>query len=78
MLAELDAEEEWYRPPGFSAAVCGLPHSLQQRLYILPLLLRYFDGSASPPLLYLYYNGTTPPPADFELVAVTLQVCPPN
>jgi hypothetical protein len=42
------------------------------------LLPRYFDGSASPPLLYLYYNGTTPPPADFELVAVTLQVCPPN
>ena len=45
---------------------------------ILPLLPRYFDGSASPPLLYLYYNGTTPPPADFELVAVTLQVCAPN
>ncbi len=82
MLAELDAEEEWYRPPARrafqqTAAILRFT-TLQQRLYILPLLLRYFDGSASPPLLYLYYNGTTPPPADFELVAVTLQVCPPN
>ena len=81
MLAELDAEEEWYRPPArraFQYRSYPAVYSLQQRLYILPLLLRYFDGSASPPLLYLYYNGTTPPPADFELVAVTLQVCPPN
>ena len=70
MLAELDVEEEWYR----RALSRSLRFAYSSTRCIHFRCLRYFDASASPPLLYLYYNGTTPPPADFELVAVMLQV----